>query len=453
MMIQQCQAQRMQADLEVLCETIGTRLAGTPAEAQGADYIARQFAAGGLDTEIQEFPCLTWDCRQADLQVKAGRRWRPVPVQPNTQTPSTPGMIEGEIVYLETAQPQDLAGLDLQGKIGLLFGSAYATLERLDRLCNSGLAALLYVDDRFPFDWKVASGLIAGWIDLLTIPTATIPYMHAWELVRQGWREARLDLQVTTSLSTSQNVVATIPGSDPRLPALVVGGHHDSVALGVGAEDDGSGVAVTLELARVLADSKPRRTMRFATFGWEENLSEGARQYVINPANNAAATALMLNIDSVGSWLGNNHVYCTGDRSLQRWVAPYLRQVGQTASIETFVSPFSDQFPFNLLGVPSLWLHRSNFPGGRFYHHSEHDQLAVLNFDLLAQVGDLSALLLTDLAGRRDLPFAAAIPPGQQRQIERLRREYFDRICDWQTPGLMRPTGRPWREFGSPSED
>lgn len=448
-MIAGCQASRMRADLQMLCETIGTRIGGSAAEAQAARYIADQFTACGLTTEIQQFPCLSWHCHEAELLVKTGDSWQPVPMQPVTLTPSTPGQIEGEIVYLETAQPGDLAGVDLQGKIGLIFGTAYDTFERLLWLGKSGLAALLCVDDRFPTDWKVASGMIAGWVDLLTVPAATIPYRQAWDLVRHGWRQARLNLQVTTFPATSQNVVATLPGTDSDLPGLVIGAHHDSVALGVGAEDDGSGVAVTLETARVLADSQPCRTVRFVTFGWEENLSEGSRQYVVNPANRAAQTALMLNIDSVGSWLGHNHVYCTGDRSLQRWVASHLRRLRQTAQIEPEVSAFSDQFPFNLSGVPSIWLHRSNFPGGRFYHHSEFDQLDVLNFDLLARTAELSALLLADLAARPDLPFVPDLPPGQRRQLQQLRRAYYDPICDWQTPGLMRPTQHPWREYAS----
>jgi len=294
---------RIEAHLRVLCEDIGCRLAGSPNEARAAEYIAAQYRALGLDTEVQEFPCICWESRQATLRAKRGRRWVEVPIQPNTQSPATPGPIEGELVYLETAHPWDLEGRDLTGKIGLLFGSAYASLERMDRLCNSGLAALLYVDKRFPTDERVASGLIAGWIDHLTLPTATVAYLPAWDLVRDGVREVRLHLDMRNFLSTSQNVVATLPGRR-KLPPLVISGHHDCVATNVGAEDDGTGVAIPLELARLLAGEKPLRPIRFVSFGWEENLSEGARQYVAHPANRAETTALMINVDSVGCWMG-----------------------------------------------------------------------------------------------------------------------------------------------------
>lgn len=440
------QADRLAGHIDELCTKIGTRLAGTPQEAQGAEYIRSQFEALGLQAEIQPFPCVCWSCAQAQLKVKSHGRWAEIPIQPNTQSPATDGVLEAEIVYLETAQPEDFEGRDVRGKVGLLFGSAYESLERMERICNSGLAALLYVDDRFPFDWKVASGLIAGWIDYLTIPTATVPYTYAWDLVRSGTKQARLTLDMKTFLSESQNVVATLPGKS-SLPPLVLGGHHDSVALGVGAEDDGSGVAVMLELARTLQEYPRQRPLKFVSFGWEENLSEGSRNYCLTPANRAAETALMVNFDSIGCWLGNDQVYCVGDRGLRRLVQEHLRRQRFVAKIIPEVSPFSDQFAFNMLGVPSLWFFRINFPGSRFYHHSIHDTAAVLNFDHLAQTAEVAGAIVAELAGQKELPFAREIPMPQRREIARSQKAYYDCIGDWKQPGLMRPAGKPWREF------
>lgn len=437
---QACAAQ-LEKTIRVLCDDIGCRKAGTPQEAQAAAYLADQYRALGLETEIQEIPCIGWDCAQAGLQVKQGRRWREVPVQPNTQSPATPGVIEGELVYLETAHPWDLAGVDLTGKIGLLFGSAYASLERMARLCNSGLAALLYVDDRFPTYENVASGLIAGWIDHLSLPTATIPFLHAWDLVKSGVKDVQLRLDMRNYLSHSQNVVAVLPGRKPKLAPLAVGGHHDSVATNVGAEDDGSGVTSTLELARLFVSQRPLRTIKFCSFGWEENLSEGSRQYVANPANQAEKTAMMLNIDSIGGWMGNDHVYVTGGAQMRAWLKRHLTQQRFVCGINPEVSPFSDQYPFNLVGVPSLWFYRTNFPGGRWYHHAKGDTPEVLNFAHLARTVDLLAALLGDLAQSAELPFSREIPSAQQKAIVAFRKQYFDPIGDWRTRDLLRPAG------------
>lgn len=429
---------RIETDLKVLCESIGCRLAGSPEEAQAAEYIAAQYRALGLQTEIQEFPCVTWECREATLAAYRDGRWQDMAIQPNTQSPSSPGPLEADLVYLEGADPLDMEGRDLAGKVGLLFGSAYSSLERMDRICNSGLVALLYVDDRFPTREKVASGLIAGWIDHLTLPTATIPYLDAWDLVREGCPRVRLNLDMRNYLSHSQNVVATLPGR-ANLGPVVIGGHHDCVATNVGAEDDGSGVVVTLELARLLAGTSPLRPVKFVSFGWEENLSEGSRQYVARGENRAADTALMVNIDSVGCWMGQDEVWVTGETALREYVAEAMRRQRFVGHIKSEITPFSDHYPFNLVDVPTLWFYRTNCPGGRWYHHTSGDTIDKLSMTRLAQTVDLIGSIVAEVADSAELPFPGTIPAMQRSQIAQQRFELLDPIGDWRTPGLMRP--------------
>ena len=69
----------------------------------------------------------------------------------------------------------------------------------------------------------------------------------------------------------SGNVVAEIPGRDPRAPILLVGGHLDSWDLATGAIDDGAGVAITTAAAKHIMDAgRPLRTIRVVWFGAEE---------------------------------------------------------------------------------------------------------------------------------------------------------------------------------------
>jgi Peptidase family M28 len=66
------------------------------------------------------------------------------------------------------------------------------------------------------------------------------------------------------------NVVGELPGTDLAHEVVVIGGHYDSVWDCPGANDNGTGVAATLALARALARSQPRRTLRFVAFTNEE---------------------------------------------------------------------------------------------------------------------------------------------------------------------------------------
>ncbi|MDP9164436.1 MAG: M20/M25/M40 family metallo-hydrolase, partial [Pseudomonadota bacterium] len=71
---------------------------------------------------------------------------------------------------------------------------------------------------------------------------------------------------------TSGNVVAEVPGTDPKAGIVLIGGHLDSWDLGTGAIDDGTGIAITTAAAKLVMDApgRPRRTIRVVWFGDEE---------------------------------------------------------------------------------------------------------------------------------------------------------------------------------------
>jgi aminopeptidase YwaD len=113
------------------------------------------------------------------------------------------------------------------------------------------------------------------------------------------------------------NVVGVLEGSDPKLKgeALVVGAHYDHLGRGGagslaaregeihhGADDNASGVAGLLELARILSNAtqRPRRTVVFVAFGGEEEGLIGSSYYVKNPVVPLAQTVAMLNMDMIG---------------------------------------------------------------------------------------------------------------------------------------------------------
>ena len=70
---------------------------------------------------------------------------------------------------------------------------------------------------------------------------------------------------------TYHNIVATLPGSNSELPWLLIGAHFDTVSNTPGADDNASGVAVLLEIARQLAGCRPQRTVQLVGFNLEES--------------------------------------------------------------------------------------------------------------------------------------------------------------------------------------
>jgi Peptidase family M28/Peptidase family M1 domain/PDZ domain len=119
---------------------------------------------------------------------------------------------------------------------------------------------------------------------------------------------------------SAKNVIAVLPGSNPALSgqALIISAHYDHLGFGwpdaraaakgqlhPGADDNASGVAVMLELARLMADTRPERSVIFAAFAAEEAGLQGARHYVRAAQAPGAAFPLSghianLNLDMVG---------------------------------------------------------------------------------------------------------------------------------------------------------
>jgi len=403
---------------------IGNRLAGTAGEMKAAKYIAARFAEYGLrNVHIERFPCVSWTCRKATFSVK-GRKWRNIPCLPLAHTRSTSGRVEAELVYLEKGTAGDFAGRNLKGKIGLLFGGFGDKPDKYVRLLESGLAAVVLVDDRLPFDWPVAMGMSRYWKRLGRQTGITISYKDAWEIVKSRTGLARIEIDARTRNTQSTNVVGEVKGRQAG-QMIAVCAHHDSVYGNVGAEDDGSGVTCVLELARVFGRTKPRRTIRFMTFGTEEQLSEGSKHYVLRHRREMKKFVFCLNTDSVGCWMGESQVFVAGTRALEKFAEESAGQAGFSASVTRDISPFSDQFPFNMFGVPSLWFHRQNCPGGRWYHHSKHDTPAVLSDEVMAATLRAEAVVLDRVANAGRLPFPREIPAGQRGVIERYKRDLY----------------------------
>jgi aminopeptidase YwaD len=138
------------------------------------------------------------------------------------------------------------------------------------------------------------------------------------QLVNKEIATARvtISIDVTRHETPSFNVVGVLPGSDPKLKseAIVIGAHYDHLGMGGegsgslsartgihhGADDNASGVAGVLELARMFSAQKPRRTIVFIAFSGEEEGLIGSSYYVNHPIVPLTNTVAMINMDMIG---------------------------------------------------------------------------------------------------------------------------------------------------------
>jgi len=186
----------------------------------------------------------------------------------------------------------------------------------------------------------------------------------------QQWQEK---VPGKPGLTKLKNVIAVIPGSDSDLAgqSVVVGAHYDHLGRGwpdvhagdegqvhPGADDNASGVAVMLALAKNMAKSfKPKRSIVFVAFSAEEAGRLGSRYYVQHsdpyPADKMIA---MLNLDTVGR-LANNDITVFGTGTASEWKHIFRGTgfvTGYNVKNVKDDAGFSDQKSFHEVGVPAV---------------------------------------------------------------------------------------------------
>ncbi|HWA86574.1 MAG TPA: M28 family peptidase [Opitutus sp.] len=417
-------------DWKRLCADIGERRAGTDQERRAAEYVARQFRAGGMeDVSLEAFPCTGLRKATAEVHAHEGNRWRRVEAAPLVGAPATRGRrpIEAELVWLEL--PEEAGRLrpgSLAGHILAWFGPLPTDVSVHRRLLAARPAAVIHVDERLPFSWVKNDGVYPFWVRRHGMPpTLTVPYFDAWRWRRDGVRRLRVRVTVDQADALSHNVVAVLPGTEPSLPGISLTAHHDTQCGNPGADDNASGVVCLLALARALAPMRRRRAVRFISFGTEEQLSVGSDFHVRRHRVTTADTGLVVNFDSVSSPLGHFGLSVAGDDALARHAGRALAGRGLAAQVQREITPFADQFPFNRAGVPSLYFFRSNFPGGRWQHHSRHDTLENVSLATVARLLDGAAPLIAGLAVSRRWPFSPSLPADQRKMAGKLGRELF----------------------------
>src|SRR5262249_44985844 len=211
--------------------------------------------------------------------------------------------IEGELVWVEMPeQAGRLISAGIRGKVVVLIGPMPTRAVLHERLVKSRPAAVIHVDDRLPFEWVKDDGVYPVWVRRYGMPpTVTIPFRSAWNLRKAGATRARASIFVNLEQRTAQNLVGEIPGRRPELPVVLLGAHHDTQCNNTGADDNASGVVALLKIASLLAPTKPLRTIRFVSFGAEEQLSVGSARYAAAHRKEMATIGAVLNLDSVSS--------------------------------------------------------------------------------------------------------------------------------------------------------
>ncbi len=413
---------------EGLTTEVGPRLAGTEAEARARNWaVAKLRTMGFANVRVDTFDMPVWT-RGAESAAIVAPFPQPLAIAALGNSASTgPQGITGEVVGFDNLAALEAAPDALvRGKIVFVShamtrtqdGSSYGFFGGARRqgpsiASRKGAIGVVIRSIGTDYHRNPHTGVQSFAAGVRPIPAGALSIPDAEQLQRVLQRgrlvRMRLTLVSQTSRGGSGNVIAEVPGRDPRAAPVLVGCHLDSWDLGTGAVDDAAGCGIVTAAAKRIMDAgRPLRPIRVLWFGAEEvGLFGGLdyqKRYGALPhhaiAESDFGAGRVWNVDSK---LGKDRE--AEARLLQAAVAP-LGIVGGGLD----EAGGSDIGPMIAAGVPAVELSQD---GTDYFdlHHTPDDTLDKVDREALRQNVAAWTAMLAVLSG--------GIEPGPRRSRRR----------------------------------
>ncbi|GIW06042.1 MAG: aminopeptidase [Dehalococcoidia bacterium] len=369
--------------VEHLATTIGPRPAGSMGYSRAAEWAAEQFRAMGYRVERQAFSFDEFRVRRLEARIVSPA---PAELEAVAMTNSGSGEVTAPLVHAGLGRDGELPA-EVAGAIALIERGQITFQEKVERATLAGAVGVIVYNNEAGF-------IQPSLAQAASVPAVLISRDDGRRLVdqaRAGRVIASLVVDAQPETIRSENVIASRPGSGESI--LVVGGHLDSVEGSPGANDNASGSAVTLELARVMAGVPTSAELRFILFGAEENGLFGSRAYVqrLTEAERARIVG-MINLDMVGIDL---RLSAAGAPRLSTPAREKAAELGRTLPEVTNAGGGSDHASFSRAGVPTIFF----FTGIDENYHKPTDQAHLVQPETLQLVGEIALHVLKTVAG------------------------------------------------------
>jgi Zn-dependent M28 family amino/carboxypeptidase len=262
------------------------------------------------------------------------------------------------------------------------------------------------------------------------VPQVTLAVEHYNRMVRLIEHnvpvKVELDLKVQFHENAKgYNFVGDIPGTDLASEVVLLGAHFDSHSFATGATDNATGSTAMLEAARIIKTLglKPRRTIRVALWGGEEQGLLGSRAYALAHFGDPqtmqlkpehAKLAAYFNLDNgTGKIRG---IWMQSDLAVrpifEQWIAP-LQDLGVTILGPRSVSS-TDHVSFDNLGLPGFQFVQDRLEYNARTHHSNMDTYDRIQREDMVQQATVAAIFAYDAAMRDEKLPRKALPSAQR---------------------------------------
>lgn len=464
-----------------LTDEIGARLTGSPSMKKANEWTRDELTAIGLsNARLEPFDFgRGWSVESCSVRMVAPQT-EPLYGIARAWSPSTNGVVRGKVVKAKLDSKEDLeknkgkfAGAilmignprqmtvqdkpameryndaDLTGLSGYTIPSAVDMSRRGEFLKRREMRGLIA---QFAMDEKVAAIVEPGngdggvfrvqasgsWnpAEPAGVPSIGLAPEHYGRIARllEAKTEVELEIDLRTKFHdddrNAYNTLAEIPGSDRKGEVVMMGAHLDSWHTGTGATDNAAGVAVMMEAARILQNLgiKPKRTIRIALWGGEEQGLLGSRAWigqhvakreepkdpeqaklptfartekaVFTPKGEHGKISAYFNLDNgTGKIRG---IYAQENAAaaplFEAWLAP-LHDLGAT-TVTMRNTTSTDHIPFDEAGVPGFQFIQDSVEYRTRTHHTNWDTFERLQREDLMQAAAVVATVVWQAANR-----------------------------------------------------
>jgi aminopeptidase YwaD len=439
------------------------RRTGTPGANDAARYIAGEFSRAGLTpangkmerkpraiiaSYLQSFPYVgrvelgknnVLSMRSGET-FRAGEDWMPLGISANQTLELTGVVFAGYGITANELNHNDYKEKYSKTQVAVVragtpdgdnphsrFTTAGQVRFKVAAAQSAGVGALLIISSADNLKNDPLARLRYDNAGLAGIPVAVISKQAAEKLANA--KELTLATDVVRAEVPAYNVVGVLEGSDPALKneTIIIGAHYDHLGRGGegslaprsgeihhGADDNASGTAGLIELARIFGAQRPKlkRTLVFIAFGGEEEGLLGSNYYVNHPLVPLDKSIAMINMDMIGR-MKDRKLMIGGVGTATEW-REIIRQANSAQSLQVAAnSPApagmpsgafdlalsddgygpSDHSSFYMKRIPVLFF----FTGTHVDYHKPSDTFDKINYNDEARILNLVARIVRDV--------------------------------------------------------
>jgi hypothetical protein len=352
--------------------------------------------------------------------LRVGEDWMPLGISANRTLELTGVVFAGYGITATELNHNDYNGTYSKTQVAVIkkgtpdgnnphgkFTSAGQLRFKVAAAQSAGVGALLIISSEDDLKNDALAKLRYDNAGLAGIPVAVISKQAAEKLANA--KEVTLTTDVVRVEVAANNVVCVIEGSDPVLKneAIVIGAHYDHLGRGGdgslapssseihhGADDNASGTAGVLELARIFSAqrSKLKRTLVFIAFSGEEEGLLGSNYYVNHPLVPLDKTVAMINMDMIGR-MKDSKLSIGGVGTAKEW--RQLIGSGDTLALTLSEDGYgpSDHSSFYIKQIPVLFF----WTGTHNDYHKPSDTFDKINYTDEARILKMVARIVKDI--------------------------------------------------------